>query len=239
MEKKNSILELEDIHTFYGRSHVIQGLTLYVKEQEAVSIIGRNGVGKTTTLRSIMGLTPPGRGKIRIQGNETTKWPPHKISQTGVAYVPAERDIFPGLNVEDNLLLAERQAKGEHSWTLNALYEQFPLLKERAKQDGSTLSGGEQQLLAIARALMSNPRIMIIDEPSQGLSPFMVKKIAEVILYCVGCGITLLIVEQNYRLALEIASRHYLMDNKGKINRISSSEELSNNPEIIEKHLSV
>jgi branched-chain amino acid transport system ATP-binding protein len=186
-----------------------------------------------------MGLTPPGRGKIRIQGNETTKWPPHKISQTGVAYVPAERDIFPGLNVEDNLLLAERQAKGEHSWTLNALYEQFPLLKERAKQDGSTLSGGEQQLLAIARALMSNPRIMIIDEPSQGLSPFMVKKIAEVILYCVGCGITLLIVEQNYRLALEIASRHYLMDNKGKINRISSSEELSNNPEIIEKHLSV
>jgi branched-chain amino acid transport system ATP-binding protein len=239
LEKKNSILELEDIHTFYGRSHVIQGLTLYVKEQEAVSIIGRNGVGKTTTLRSIMGLTPPGRGKIRIQGNETTKWPPHKISQTGVAYVPAERDIFPGLNVEDNLLLAERQAKGEHSWTLNALYEQFPLLKERAKQDGSTLSGGEQQLLAIARALMSNPRIMIIDEPSQGLSPFMVKKIAEVILYCVGCGITLLIVEQNYRLALEIASRHYLMDNKGKINRISSSEELSNNPEIIEKHLSV
>ncbi len=239
MEKSNNILELEDIHTFYGNSHVIQGLSLYIEDRESVSIIGRNGVGKTTTLRSIMGLTPSKKGRIFINGYETTKWPPHKISQVGVAYVPAERDIFPGLNVEDNLLLAERQSKGNNFWTLDTLYDQFPLLRERAKQEGSTLSGGEQQLLAIARALMSNPQIIIIDEPSQGLSPFMVKRIAEVIIYCIECGITVLIVEQNYRLALQIASRHYLMDNKGKISRISSSQELTDSPEIIQNHLSV
>lgn len=239
MEKSNNILELEDIHTFYGNSHVIQGLSLYIEDRESVSIIGRNGVGKTTTLRSIMGLTPSKKGRISINGYETTKWPPHKISQVGVAYVPAERDIFPGLNVEDNLLLAERQSKGNNFWTLDTLYDQFPLLRERAKQEGSTLSGGEQQLLAIARALMSNPQIIIIDEPSQGLSPFMVKRIAEVIIYCIECGITVLIVEQNYRLALQIASRHYLMDNRGKISRISSSQELIDNPDIIQNHLSV
>ena len=236
--KNNNILELEDIHTYYGRSHIIQGLSMQIEDRESVSILGRNGVGKTTTMRSIMGLTPPSSGQIVINGQVTSKWPPHRIAKLGVAYVPADRDIFPGLNVEENLQIAAR-GKGNGGWTLESIYEHFPLLKERCRQDGSTLSGGEQQILAIARALMSNPNIIMLDEPSQGLSPFMIKKVAEIILYCIDCGITLLVVEQNYHLALQIASRHYLMTNKGLISRTATSMELIDKPDIIQSHLSV
>lgn len=240
MEKRNNtVLKLEDIHTYYGRSHIIQGLSMQIEGQEAVSILGRNGVGKTTTMRTIMGLSPPSYGQIVIMGQATSKWPPHRISKHGVAYVPAERDIFPGLNVEENLQIAARGNKENGGWTLKSIYEQFPLLNERRGQDGSTLSGGEQQILAIARALLNNPSILMLDEPSQGLSPFMVEKVADIILYCIECGITLLLVEQNYHLALKIASRHYLMTNKGIISKIATSQELIDNPEILQNHLSV
>jgi len=149
LEKRNKILNIEEIQTYYGVSHVIQGLSMYVEEQETVSILGRNGVGKTTTLRSIMGLTPPRSGSIYIDGIETTRWQPHKISQMGVAYVPAERHIFPGLSVEENLRLAARPGNGKDTWTFEKVCDHFPVLAERTNQDGSTLSGGEQQMLVV------------------------------------------------------------------------------------------
>jgi branched-chain amino acid transport system ATP-binding protein len=240
LEKKNKILDIEDLHTYYAESHVIQGLSLHVHHQESVSILGRNGVGKTTTLRSIMGLTPPRAGRITIDGQDITRWPAHKVAGMGVAYVPAERHIFPGLSVEENLILSARPATGDECWTIETVYQQFPGLAERTKQDGSTLSGGEQQMLAIGRALMSNPRIMILDEPSQGLSPLVVKMVIEVVLnFCGENGISLLLVEQNYKMALRVATRHYLMDSKGKIVGTATTDELRSNPDIIQKHLSV
>ncbi len=240
MDKRHKILEIEDMQTYYGESHIIQGLSMHVYEQEAVSIIGRNGVGKTTTLRSIMGLTPPRSGSIYIDGRQTTGWQPHKVSKLGVAYVPAERHIFPGLSVEENLRLAQRPGDGNHAWTYEKVCEYFPVLAERANQDGATLSGGQQQMLAIGRALISNPRIIILDEPSQGLSPILVQTITDVVLkFCVQSGITLLVVEQNYQMALEVAGRHYLMDTRGEIVNDLTTRQLEDNPEIVQSHLSV
>lgn len=239
-QEPNRILEIEDLQTYYGRSHIIQGLSMNINRHEAVSILGRNGVGKTTTLRSIMGLTPPRAGKIKINGDETTRWPTHRVVRKGIAYVPAERHIFPGLSVEENLTLAAKPAKDENDWTMEKVYNQFPVLEARTKQDGSTLSGGEQQMLAIARALMSNPLIMILDEPSQGLAPLLVYEVIQpILLVCIKAGLTLLLVEQNHRMALKVASRHYLMGIKGKIAQTATSEELLANDEIITKHLSI
>lgn len=237
--KTKHIVDVENIHTYIENSHLIQGLSMYIERREAVSILGRNGVGKTTALRSIMGLVPPKSGRIVIKGQNTTAWLPHKISNLGVSYVPAERDIFPNLNVEENLQVAEKKGAQNRGWNLETIYEQFPILKDRRKQNGSTLSGGEQQTLAIARALMGNPEIIILDEPSQGLAPFMVKKVSNIIHYCIECGITLLIVEQNYRMALDIASRHYLMSNRGIIASTATSQELLDNPDVLHAHLTV
>jgi branched-chain amino acid transport system ATP-binding protein len=241
LEKKtDKIIEVEEIQTYYGASHIIQGLSFYVGRGESVSILGRNGVGKTTTLRSIVGLTPPRRGSIKLDGEEVKGWPPHRIAGKGIAYVPAERNIFPGLTVEENLRIAERSLAQGGGWTFEAVYETFPVLRERKKQDGSTLSGGEQQMLAIARALMGNPRIMLLDEPSQGLSPIMVHAVREIICNLLDRhGLTLLLVEQNYRLTLRIAQRHYLMGTKGKIEQMATTGELQANEGIIQKHLSV
>ena len=234
------ILEIKDLQTYYGRSHIIQGLSMHIFRHEAVSILGRNGVGKTTTLRSIMGLTPPKSGQILIEGQNTARWPTHKIVKKGIAYVPAERHIFPGLSVEENLRLAAVPSGAENDWTVAKVYEQFPVLGARNKRDGSTLSGGEQQMLAIGRALMSNPLIMLLDEPSQGLAPLLVKGVIQPILkVCVELGLTLLLVEQNHRMALDVAPRHYLMGIKGKISQTATSQELTDDPEIIKSHLTV
>lgn len=235
-----NILQVKDIHTYYGESYIIQGLSLFVKAQEAVSILGRNGVGKTTTLRSVMGLTPPRSGTVAIAGKDTTGWPAHRVSNLGVAYVPAERHIFPGLSVEENLKLAARPGNGSKPWTLERVYEHFPVLADRNKQDGATLSGGEQQMLAIGRALISNPKIIILDEPSQGLSPLLVDHVTEIVRnFCVKSGMTLLVVEQNYRMALKVASRHYLMSTKGKITGVATTQELMDDQQIILDHLAV
>lgn len=240
MEKTHNILDVKDIHTYYGESHIIQGLSLCIHAHEAVSILGRNGVGKTTTLRSVMGLTPPRAGTVSIAGRDTTGWPAHRISKLGVAYVPAERHIFPGLTVEENLKLAARPGNGSRPWTLARVYEHFPVLADRTRQDGATLSGGEQQMLAIGRALISNPQLIILDEPSQGLSPLLVDNVTEIVRnFCVRSGMTLLVVEQNYRMALKVASRHYLMSTKGKINGIATTQELEDNQQIILDHLAV
>jgi branched-chain amino acid transport system ATP-binding protein len=239
-QEANKIIEIKDVNTYYESSHIIQGLSMYINKHEAVSILGRNGVGKTTTLRSIMGLTPPRFGHIKITGEDTTSWPPHKIVGKGIAYVPAERHIFPGLSVEENLKLAAKPARYEKDWTLEKVYSHFPALGARNKQDGSTLSGGEQQMLAVARALMSNPIIMLLDEPTQGLAPILVKDVIQpILLFCIEEGLTLLLVEQNYRTALQVANRHYLMGTNGKIKRIATSKELIDDNEIIKRHLSV
>ena len=239
-EGATPILEVKDIHTYYGRSHIIQGLSMHLNRHEAVSILGRNGVGKTTTLRSILGLTPPKSGSILIEGQDTSKWPTHRIIRKGLAYVPAERHIFPGLSVEENLLLAEGPSRGENPWTKERVYAQFPVLGARKRQDGSTLSGGEQQMLAIGRALMGNPVIMLLDEPSQGLAPILVHEVISPILeLCVRSGLTLLLVEQNYRMALKVASRHYLMATKGVISGTATSKELSADKDLIKRHLTV
>ena len=240
MEKTHRVLEVDDMHTYYGESYVIQGLSLFVEAHEAVSILGRNGVGKTTTLRSVMGLTPPRSGRVTIAGKDTTGWPAHRVSGLGVAYVPAERHIFPGLSVEENLKLAARPGRDSSPWTLERVYEHFPVLANRTNQDGATLSGGEQQMLAIGRALISNPEIIILDEPSQGLSPLLVDTVTEIVQnFCVKSGITLLVVEQNYRMALKVASRHYLMSTKGKIAGVATTRELMDDQQIIHDHLAV
>jgi branched-chain amino acid transport system ATP-binding protein len=241
LEKKTeNIIELKQIHTYYGESHIIQGLSLFVEKGEAVSILGRNGVGKTTTLRSIIGLPPPRSGSIRIEGQDVAGWAPHRIAVRGIAYVPSERHIFPGLTVEENLKLSERPLPGEKGWTFAGVYEFFPILETRRKQDGATLSGGEQQMLAIARALMGNPRIMLLDEPSQGLSPILVNVVRDIIRDLVTRhGLTLLLVEQNFRMTLKLATRHYLMGVKGKVEHTATTQELLADEGIIKKHMSV
>lgn len=241
MEKKHdAVIEVEDIHTYYGESHIIQGLSLFVLRGEAVSILGRNGVGKTTTLRSIMGLTPPRAGHIRIEGEDVTGWQTHRITAKGIAYVPAERHIFPGLSVEENLRLAKRPSPGREEWDFRKVYDYFPILKDRRKQDGATLSGGEQQMLAIARGLMGNPEIMILDEPSQGLSPILVQAVMNIIKNLIEeHALTLLLVEQNVRMTMKLAGRHYLMGIKGKIANMATTTELVENEDIIKMHLAV
>jgi len=234
------MISVENVDTYYGSSHVIQGLSLQVETGGRVCILGRNGVGKTTTLRSIAGLTPPKAGSIKIDGREVRGLLPHQIVRMGVAYVPAERNIFPGLSVEENLKVAAQPPREGEGWTMEKVYHYFPVLGERRRSGGTQLSGGEQQMLAIGRGLMGNPRIMLLDEPSQGLSPILVAKVAEIVNeLCQKHGLTLLLVEQNFRIALQMAERHYLMGTKSKIQGVVSAQELMENQDMIKKHLSV
>ena len=240
MVDPNLAIECRDIHTYYGDSYIIQGLSLFVANGEVVTILGRNGVGKTTTIRSIMGLTPPRYGHVFIDGEETTHWPTHRIVKKGVCYVPSERQIIPGLSVDKNLKLAERTFPDRNTWNTQRVFDYFPVLSERRGQDGSTLSGGEQQMLAIGRGLMGNPRIMLLDEPSIGLAPVLVFTVVDIIKDLIEKErLSLLLVEQNYRIGLSIGRRHYLMVDKGKIAQVATTEQLLEDEGIIVKHLSV
>lgn len=233
-------IELDKINVYYGDSHVIQDLSLRVDRGDAVSILGRNGVGKTTTLRAIMGLTPPRSGKVAVLNTDVSGWQPHQIARKRVAYVPAERHIFPGLSVQENLQLARRSDEQAHGWDIAQIYALFPVLGVRRHQDGSTLSGGEQQMLAIGRALMGNPEIMLLDEPSQGLAPVFVNAFAEIVKgLCERHGLTLLLVEQNFNLAFKLAGRHFLMESKGRIRGVATTEELLGKNGILEEHLAL
>ncbi len=203
------VLAAERLNTFYGKSHILHGIGLEVREGEIVTLLGRNGAGKTTTLRSLVGLTPPRQGTVRIFGRMTTGWPPYRIAALGVGYVPEGRRIFPSLTVEENLLVPlERPGP----WTIARLYELFPRLAERRGSKGRQLSGGEQEMLAIARALILNPRLLILDEPSQGLAPLIVQEVFKVVTAARREGISVLLVEQNVRAAVEIADRAYVLD---------------------------
>jgi branched-chain amino acid transport system ATP-binding protein len=202
-------LVAEELHTFYGKSHILHGVGLEVHEGEIVTLLGRNGAGKSTTLRSLVGLTPPRDGVVTIFGHATTGWPPYRIAALGVGYVPEGRRIFANLTVDENLLVPlERPGP----WTIARVHEIFPRLAERRNNKGRQLSGGEQEMLAIARALLLNPRLLILDEPSQGLAPLIVQEVFRVVTAARQEGISILLVEQNVRAAVEIADRAYVLD---------------------------
>jgi len=208
------MLDVEGIHTYYGESHVLHGVSLRVGAGEAVAILGRNGAGKTTLIRSIVGFTPPRSGVVRFLGREIQRLPPYRIARLGIGLVPQGRRIFAPLSVLENLQLGARSA-GD-GWTRERVYEVFPRLRERATQGGGTLSGGEQQMLAVARALMTNPRLLLLDEPSEGLAPIVVREIGRVLVRLKQEGLAILLVEQNVPLALRVADRVYVVS-KGQI----------------------
>src|SRR5215471_12360719 len=204
-----AILEAEAIHSFYGKSHILHGVSLTLQEGEIVTLLGRNGAGKTTTLRSLVGLTPAREGVVRIYGKATTHWPPYATAALGVGYVPEGRRVFGNLTVEENLKVPiERPGP----WTIVRIFELFPRLAERRRNKGRQLSGGEQEMLAIARALLLNPKILLLDEPSQGLAPLIVQEVLRVVASMREAGIAVLLVEQNVRAAVEIADRAYVLD---------------------------
>ena len=206
-------LQAEDLHTFYGKSHILHGVGLEVREGEIVTLLGRNGAGKTTTLRSLMGLTHAREGAVRIFGQATTDWPPYRIAGLGVGYVPEGRRVFPNLTVEENLKVPMDRPG---PWTIARIYELFPRLAQRKSNKGRQLSGGEQEMLAIARALLLNPKLILLDEPSQGLAPLIVQEVFKTITTARKEGISILLVEQNVRAAVEIADRAYVLDD-GKV----------------------
>jgi branched-chain amino acid transport system ATP-binding protein len=204
-----SVLAAEGLHTFYGKSHILHGVGLTVGEGEIVTLLGRNGAGKSTTLRSLIGLTPARQGSVHVFGQATTAWPPDRIVALGVGFVPEGRRVFGSLTVEENLLVPiERPGP----WNIARVYELFPRLRERRGNKGRSLSGGEQEMLAIARALLLNPRLLLLDEPSQGLAPLLVREMFSVISRMRREGISILLVEQNVRMAVEIADRAYVLD---------------------------
>jgi branched-chain amino acid transport system ATP-binding protein len=197
------MLRLEGVHAFYGAGHILHGVDLVIRRAQVTAVLGRNGVGKTTTVRAIMGLVPPRGGRVWLDDDDIAGWPPHRIARAGVAYVPEGRLIFPDLTVVENIRVAERVPARQ--WTLTRLFDLFPSLAERAKNKGSQLSGGEQQMLAVARALATDPKVMLLDEPSQGLAPLVVRELARVIARLRAEGVTVLLVEQNLKFAESVA----------------------------------
>ena len=220
-------LQAEGLHTFYGKSHILHGVGLEVREGEIVTLLGRNGAGKTTTLRSLVGLTHARQGTVNIFGENTTDWPPFRVAALGVGYVPEGRRIFSNLTVEENLKVPLEKAG---PWTIARIYELFPRLAERKTNKGRQLSGGEQEMLAIARALLLNPKILLLDEPSQGLAPLIVQEVFKIVSSARQQGISVLLVEQNVRAAVEIADRAYVLDD-GKVVYSGSAAEFAKDEE--------
>src|ERR1700685_431728 len=203
-------LTAEAIHTYYGKSHILHGVSLEVAEGKITALLGRNGAGKTTTLRSLMGLTPAREGKIVVFGEDTTRWPTFRIAEAGVGYVPEGRRIFANLSVEENLKVPLERGG---PWNIQRIYQLFPRLEERRLNRGRQLSGGEQEMLSIGRALLLNPRLLILDEPSQGLAPLIVRDVFRIIAGMRAEGMSGLLVEQNARMSLEIADDAYVLEN--------------------------
>jgi branched-chain amino acid transport system ATP-binding protein len=237
------LLEVNDLNTFYGSSHVLQGISINVAEGELVALLGRNGMGKSTTLKTIMGLLKSKSGTVVFDGKDITGFPPYKAAQAGIGYVPEERRIFPELTVHDNLLLGVKggkiDSKNSNAWTTDRIYGHFPKLGERCNLQGRFLSGGEQQMLSIGRSLMGNPKLLLVDEPSEGLAPIMVQEVRNVLEEINRkVGVSILLVEHNLKVALSLAHRVYLMG-KAHIGYQGSVEELRNNNEVRAKYLEV
>ncbi len=231
------MLEVRDIETYYGRSYVLQGVSLVVPDRSLIAVLGRNGVGKTTLIRSITGLTPPASGTIRFDGVDIAGKPANVVARMGVGLVPQGRMVFPTLTVEENLTIGVRPSN-KGPWTLDRVYSLFPNLKRRARNRGNELSGGEQQMLAIGRALMTNPRLLLLDEPSEGLAPMLVREVAETIRRLRGEGIAILLVEQNIRLALEFADKVHIMT-KGRVAYEGLPADLANDEQTKEQLLGI
>jgi branched-chain amino acid transport system ATP-binding protein len=234
------LLELKELNTYYEESHILQGVSLNIDHGEIVCLLGRNGVGKSTTLKSIIGLVKPRSGEVLFKGRNIAGMFPHNIANLGVGYVPEERRIFPTLTVRENLLMGIKQGQrgNGNGWTVEKVYKYFPALQARDKQKGGHLSGGEQQMLTISRTLMGNPEVLLIDEPTEGLAPLIVETVEQVILDIHQQGIPILLVEQNMRVALRLAGRIYVIS-KGKIVFQGTNQELENAHEIREKYLEV
>ena len=232
------ILAVRDLVTGYGVGAVVHGVSLDVNEAEVVCLLGRNGAGKSTTLRSIMGLTPPRTGSVEFMGAPIAGRPTYEIARLGIGYVPDDRRIFVDLTVEENLDIVERVVRREGRWTRDRVFQLFPALAELKRKSGSGLSGGEQKMLAIGRALMGNPALLILDEPSEGLSPLMVKTLMEAIHEIRAEGVTLLIADQNVKFARRVADRGYIME-KGTIRFSGTLEELWANEEVVGRYLAL
>jgi len=231
------ILEAEQIHTYYGTSHILFGISFEVREGESICLLGRNGAGKTTTLRSIIGLTPPRAGKIRFRGKDIVGRPPYRIAQLGIGFVPDDRRIFPDLTVRQNILVARREREGSN-WNLDSVYNLFPKLQQLDTHMGTQLSGGEQQMLTIARTLMTNPDLLLLDEPGEGLAPLVIKTMEVQLGEIKKMGLNMLICEHNVGLALALSDRGYVMD-KGAIHYHGTIDELKGNEEVRKKYLMV
>ena len=228
------LLHIEDLHAWYGESHILHGVNLTVNEGEVVTLLGRNGAGRTTTLRAIVGLTGRRKGLIKINGVETTKLAPHKVARLGVGYCPEERGIFASLTAQENLMLPPVIAPGGMS--VDEIYTMFPNLQERAASPGTRLSGGEQQMLAVARILRTGARLLLLDEISEGLAPVIVQKLAEMILTLKAKGYTIVLVEQNFRFAAPLADRFYVMEH-GTIVTQFAQPELTQNMGMLQDYL--
>ena len=232
------MLELSDVHTYYGESYVLQGTSLEVKDGSVVALLGRNGMGKTTTIRTIMGFTPLRRGVIRFRGEDISRLDSYRIAKMGIGLVPQGRWIFPSLTVLENLTMAARGGERQGAWDLERVYGVFPVLKERARFMGTLLSGGEQQMLTIARALMTNPLLLLMDEPSEGLAPIIVQEIGRIIKELKESGFSILLVEQNLPMALASAGYAYIIS-KGVIVYQSPSGQLMGDADAKARYLGV
>jgi len=232
-------LEVRDMNTFYGLSHILFGVSLDVTEAEVVCLVGRNGAGKTTTLRSIMGLTPPSSGNVSFKGSDITGKPTHYIARMGIGFVPEDRLIFPDLTVLQNLEVAKRSSPANKEvWTADKVFEIFPVLKDMSNREGGNLSGGEQQMLTIGRTLMGNPELLLLDEPTEGLAPLVVKALENQIRELKQRGTTILLSEQNVKSAMKLSDRAYVID-KGVIRYTGIISDLIANEDVRKKYLGV
>jgi len=236
-------LEVQELNTYYGMSHVLQGITLTVAKGELVALLGRNGMGKSTTLKSVIGLVKPKSGVVMFQERNITGFPPFKVARAGIGYVPEERRIFPTLSVVDNLEIGIKGGKIANPddpkvWTIERIFKHFPMLEKRSGSQGRFLSGGEQQMLTIGRSLMGNPDLLLVDEPTEGLAPLMIREVQEVLGEINKMGVSILLVEHNIKVAMYLAHRLYLMG-KARIGFAGTPEELKAKPAIREKYLEV
>jgi branched-chain amino acid transport system ATP-binding protein len=231
-----TLLAVEDIHTYYGRSYILQGVSLEVRSGETVALLGRNGAGKTTTLKTIMGIVKPSKGRITFRGTEITPYPAYKVARQGIGYAPQGRQLFPKMTVSENLRTGVRTKA--HERFLDEVFDLFPILRERLNQRAGTLSGGEQQSLAIARALLTQPDILLLDEPTTGLMPLIVSRVKQVIAKLHANGMAILLVEEKVPFALSLADRIYFMV-KGKIEHVATRQEIEGRKDIFVHYLGV
>ncbi|HYY84396.1 MAG TPA: ABC transporter ATP-binding protein [Beijerinckiaceae bacterium] len=231
------MLAVSDLHAYYGKSHILQGVDLTVREGEIVSLLGRNGVGRSTTIKTIMGQVPP-QGSVRFKGREIAGLKPHEIAHLGLGYVPEERAIFPALTVRQNLILGEKSGRTGGRWSMQDMFTLFPRLEERVDTPGGVLSGGEQQMLTICRTLMGDPDLIMIDEPTEGLSPQMVERVGEMLGQIAARGVSILLVEQKLTIALRVATRLYVMGH-GRIVFEGTPDELKGRADVRKEWLEV